>query len=104
MVLIQYYNELLLFSLLLLLLLSSDFLTCSKKLVLTKNTLNISQRRSQTLLFEQHNMYSANVGKIEIIQNFYSSNYIIYFITFIIIFVVFITFIFTSITIVSTNC
>ena len=48
--------------------------------------------------------YSANEGKIGIIESFYSPNYVITFMTFIIIFVVFITFIFTSITIVSTNC
>ena len=47
-------------------------------------------------------MYSAKEGKIGIIQNFYSPNYVVCLVT--ISFVVFITFILTSITIVSTNC
>ena len=54
-------------------------------------------------------MYSANEGKIGIIQSSYSSNYVICLVTFIIIFIIiiitiFITFIFTSIAIVSANC
>ena len=53
-------------------------------------------------------MYSANEGKIGIIQSSFSSNYVICLVTFIIIIIIiitiFITFIFTSIAIVSANC